>query len=176
MLKGSWTPDQVRGDGETNGGLRHRLSDSRQYRSGRLADIASFADKRRMSIYRRDEKLPEWEPVPWSSKGLKADEQEAGFHVRAITQIKWSLIPFRKFPEEGVFGFNKEWLIERDDAFFATIGGEDLLLIDNTWFGWPDPPRWGLATRPSGRNELAWSHWGHFADLPQQWKVQPTTD
>ncbi|MET0310082.1 MAG: hypothetical protein ABW023_15355 [Sphingomonas sp.] len=124
-----------------------------------------------MSIYRRDEILPEWEPVPWPRGGKAADRQEQGFHERAQLPIHWQPIPWKAFPSDGVFGLRKEPLMSLDAAYFASLGAEDLLLIDNTWFDWPDPPRWGLVSRLQGRSDLPWDHWGHFPDLPSAWIV-----
>jgi len=124
-----------------------------------------------MSTYHRDELLPEWEPVPWDMANDAANEQERGFHERASKLITWTAIPFKNFPDSGLFNEPKDWLMKIDAAHYATCDGEDLLLIDNTWFGWPDPPRWGLVSRLSGKNDLQWTHWGHFSNLPLQWQV-----
>jgi len=128
-----------------------------------------------MSIYRRDSILPEWEPVPWEMDADAADEQERGFHKRAQMAIQWQAIPWKSFPSAGIFGHQRDWLSSVDAAFFATAGEEDLLLIDNTWSGWPDPPRWGLASRPSGQNDFPWQRWGHFPDLPPAWNIPAST-
>lgn len=124
-----------------------------------------------MSIYRRDDASPEWEPMPWDLAGEAADEQEAGFHRRAITPISWQPVPYQSFPKEGVFGHRKDWFAEHEVEFYASLDGEDLLLIRNPWHGFPDPPEWGLASRPSGRNDLRWVGWGHFPELPNAWAL-----
>ena len=124
-----------------------------------------------MAIYKRDEVLPDWEPSPWPMVTDAAEAQELGFHKRAQMPIGWEPIPWKSFPEQGIFGHAKDWLSSVDAAYFASFGGEDLLLIDNTWFGWPDPPRWGLASRPCGRHDRQWDRWGHFPDLPAAWHV-----
>ena len=123
-----------------------------------------------MTIYQRDEILPEWEPAPWPMDAHAADKQEQGFHRRSQMPIDWQSIPWKAFPTEGIFGHSKEWLSDVDAAFFATFEGEDLLLIDNTWFGWPDPPRWGLASRPHGHANMQWERWGYFPELPPAWQ------
>jgi hypothetical protein len=124
-----------------------------------------------MSIYRRDEIAPEWEPAPWPMDAEAADEQERGFLERANKPIRWQPIPWKAFPSEGIFGHQKEWFSSADVEFVASVDGEDLLLIRNTWFGFPDPPEWGLASRPTGSNDIAWSRWGHFPDLPIAWSL-----
>ncbi|MDP1736183.1 MAG: hypothetical protein Q8L23_01950 [Caulobacter sp.] len=129
-----------------------------------------------MAIYRRDEVLPDWEPIPWTLSGEHADAQEREFHLRAGKAILWSPVPLRAFPSGGLLGQDRSWFVANDVAFVATVDGEDLVLIDNTWFGFPDPPRWGLATRPADRFDLPWRSWGHFPDLPQAWSTQANID
>lgn len=122
-----------------------------------------------MALYRRDPILPEWEPVPFTLCGKAADRQEAGFHRFAQMAIHWSRIDYADFPETGLFGHDRAWFADRDVSHVATLGDEALLLIDNVWFGWPDPPRWGLVSRD--RDGTKWQHWGHFPDLPASWQV-----
>jgi hypothetical protein len=124
-----------------------------------------------VSIYSRDEINPQWEPAPWPMAADAANDQERGFHERAMRQIIWSPIPWLSFPQDGIFGHSKDWLSSVDAAFFATSEDEDLLLIENTWSGWPDPPRWGLASRPSSELNHQWQRWGHFPDLPSAWTL-----
>ena len=124
-----------------------------------------------MSIYRRDVVSPEWEPVPWTMAGDAADEQERGFHERALKPIQWQRLPWKAFPPEGIFDHDKDWFLSVDAGFFASTDDEDLLLIQNTWHGFPDPPEWGLVSRPTHRADVAWSRWGHFPDLPVNWVV-----
>ncbi|WP_267548977.1 hypothetical protein [Rhizobium rhizogenes] len=100
-----------------------------------------------------------------------ADAQRRAFHERAMMPIKWQPVPWKRFPSDGIFGHQKDWFVSAEVEFIASSGGEDLLLIENVWFGWPDPPQWGLASRPSGRSDLEWERWGNFADLPTAWQV-----
>jgi hypothetical protein len=124
-----------------------------------------------MSLYNRDPYNPEWEPIPWNASEDVAAEQERGFHQRAKAAIAWKLVPLDDFPIEGIFGRPREWFRSNDIVFFASHAGEDLVLIQNTWSGWPDPPEWGLASRPSGMSDAEWIHWGHFPRLPARWTL-----
>lgn len=124
-----------------------------------------------MSIYRRDVVSPEWEPTPYNLAGPEADEQELGFHARATKSIEWALVPYRVFPEGGIFEHDRAWFSEHDIECYATLDGEDLILIRNLWHGFPDPPEWGLASRPSGRSDIKWREWGYVPDLPKAWIV-----
>jgi len=124
-----------------------------------------------VSLYKRDEIFPEWEPIPWGMSGEAADEQESGFHERALKPIAWRETPWRAFPPEGIFGHGRDWFISNEVAFFASVDGEDLILIRNTWHGWPDPPEWGLASRRRGRTDIPWTMWGSFPTLPAAWSI-----
>lgn len=125
-----------------------------------------------MSIYRRDPILPEWEPVPYTLTGQPADDQERGFDQRAQKTILWQRFPWQDFPKDGVFGEGKDWLRSIDAEYCVTVDGEDLILIRNVWFGFPDPPEWGLISRPRGSTHK-WAHWGHFPNLPLAWTLPP---
>ncbi|GAB7540153.1 hypothetical protein [Burkholderia sp. 3C] len=122
-----------------------------------------------MSIYRRHYVFPAWEPIPWNMQGAAADTQELGFHDRAMKPIPWTRTPWRDFPQSGLFGCDCDWFRSNDIAFYATFDSEDLILIQNIWHGFPDPPEWGLASRPAGQVGTSWSQWGHFPDLPKSW-------
>ncbi|MCP1576163.1 hypothetical protein J2S30_004542 [Herbaspirillum rubrisubalbicans] len=124
-----------------------------------------------MSIYRRDDVSPAWEPIPWDIEGATADAQELGFHERAMKRISWLATPFDNFPQEGIFGQSRDWFVSNEIAFYATFNSEDLILIQNTWHGFPDPPEWRLASRPVDRASVSWSEWGHFSDLPALWNM-----
>ena len=124
-----------------------------------------------MSIYKRDDVFPEWEPIPWDAQGAEVFEQEMGFHERALKALIWTRVDWKNFPAQGIFGKDREWFSGHDVAYVTTFGDEDLILIRNTWFGFPDPPEWGLASRPAGNRESRWKRWGHFSDLPAAWRV-----
>jgi hypothetical protein len=124
-----------------------------------------------MSIYNRDSVSPEWEPMPWDAQGPQVDEQERGFHERACKPLAWSKIDWRAFPAAGVFGQGVEWFREHDIEYVTTFDGEEMVLIRNTWSGFPDPPEWGLASRRAGRADARWEMWGCFPALPNAWTV-----
>ena len=115
-----------------------------------------------MGVYRRDAHFPEWEPIPWELAGRKADAQERGFHERALKPLVWRRVDWKHFPPEGIFGHDRDWFVSNDIAYVASCDGEDLVLIHNIWFGFPDPPEWGLASRLTGTEE-----W-------QMWAISPT--
>lgn len=124
-----------------------------------------------MSIYKRDEVDPEWEPIPWDASGPQVDEQEKGLHERALKPLVWKTFDWINFPENGIFGRDRDWFVSHDIAFVATFGYEDFILVRNTWFGFPDPPEWALGSRPAENTQTRWTMWGHFPDLPSAWSV-----
>jgi hypothetical protein len=124
-----------------------------------------------LGIYKRDKMNPEWEPIPWDANGPEVNEQERGFHQRALKQLVWSKVSMSSFPAKGIYGRDKEWFSRNDDAYVATFDDEEMILIRNTWSGFPDPPEWGLASRPIGDVDAQWQMWGHFPSLPAAWSV-----
>lgn len=124
-----------------------------------------------MSIYKRDAVFPEWEPIPWNAHGPQVDEQESGFYARAQKPLTWKKVNWKNFPDRGIFGRDRDWFVRHDIAFVTTFDDEDLILVRNTWFGFPDPPEWGLGSRPKGSVQAHWTMWGHFPDLPSAWNV-----
>ena len=124
-----------------------------------------------MGIYKRDGVNPEWEPVPWKAVGPQADAQEMGFHQRAMKPLVWTKVDWSNFPDEGIFGKSRDYLLERDVAYVTTFDGEDLVLTQGLWHGFPDPPEWGLLSRVAGEESAKWEHWGHFPVLPVAWRL-----
>jgi len=124
-----------------------------------------------MSIFHRDAVFPQWEPIPWNAKGPQVDEQERGFYQRAVKPLVWMRVPWESFPPDGIFGQDRNWFVSHDIDYVCTFDNENLVLIRNVWFGFPDPPEWGLASRPIGNEGAQWVMWGHFPDLPSAWHV-----
>ncbi|MCW4460299.1 hypothetical protein OK349_01150 [Sphingomonas sp. BT-65] len=108
-----------------------------------------------------------WEADPWDASDILADAQLAGFQERATKPIEWASI--RK-AGSSVFGIERQKLTSGDVEFYATHDGEDLLLMQLAWHGFPDPPEWRLASRPSG-SDGPWESWGYFDDLPGHWRI-----
>jgi hypothetical protein len=110
-----------------------------------------------------------WEADPWDASDEIADAQLAGFLERASKPICWASI---RQAGSSVFGIEREKLTGCDVEYYATDDGEDLLLMQMAWHGFPDPPEWRLSSRPSG-SENSWQSWGYFADLPKSWRLEP---
>lgn len=112
----------------------------------------------------------DWEAVPWDASNDIADAQLKGFRERFAKPIQWQAI--QSIAASGkLFGLEKQWFISRDVGFFAEHDGEQLLLIQLSWHGFPDPPEWGLVSRTTGNGTGQWSEWGYFANLPPCWSI-----
>lgn len=111
-----------------------------------------------------------WEADPWDASDAVADSQLAGFYERAGKAIIW--FPVHQ-AGSSLFGAEIGKFSKADVKFYATHAGEDMVLMQLDWHGFPDPPEWRLATRPSNRSDIRWSSWGYFADLPERW-IMPT--
>lgn len=112
----------------------------------------------------------DWEAVPWNASDAVANSQLQGYRERSAKPIQWHAI--RNIAADGkLFGLEKQWLTSRDVEYFAEKDGEQLLLIQLAWHGFPDPPEWGLASRVVGSETAQWSEWGYFAHLPTCWSV-----
>lgn len=110
----------------------------------------------------------DWEADPWDTSNEVANAQLAGFRDRAGKAIIW--FPIRD-AGPSLFGEDIEERRNADVKFYATHDSEDMILMQLDWQGYPDPPEWRLATRPTGRNDVRWTSWGYFADLPERWII-----
>lgn len=118
-----------------------------------------------------DDEFEGWEPIPWDAAPAEVTSQLQGFTTRARKPLVWTKLDFANFPPEGVFGKDRDWFVSRDVAYVTIFEDEHLVLIQNTWFGFPDPPEWGLASRAISTPHVAWSMWGHFPKLPKAWTM-----
>ncbi len=108
-----------------------------------------------------------WEADPWDASDVVAEAQLTGFRERAAKAIEWASM---RNTGASVFSIEIEKLLGADVAFFATHDGEELLLMQSVWHGFPDPPEWRLATRANGSDDQ-WSSWGHFSEMPDNWQL-----
>ena len=116
--------------------------------------------------------FPDWEPSPYDLTGEAAELQESGFQERAKWPISWVRLPrWDEFPTEGILGRDREFFLSIDAVCYASCEGEDLLLMQNAWFGWPDPPEWGLVSKVAQPSGTKWRPWGYFPRCPRRWKV-----
>lgn len=115
---------------------------------------------------RMNSAMNSWEADPWDASDAVAEAQLAGFRERAVKPVEWHSVR----AAGAVFGVENAKLTSADVEFFATRDGEEMLLMQLAWHGFPDPPEWRLATRRAG-SEGPWETWGYFEDLPECWLV-----
>jgi len=117
-----------------------------------------------------------WEPIPHNAGWRVLWHQRRGFKERSRWPLVWNTIDWSTFPEEGVFGHDRAWCIEREVHATCTYAGEDLVLTNLAWAGWPDPPEWGLWSRAENDRSAQWRPWGHFVLIPHAWSVPEPDD
>lgn len=117
-------------------------------------------------IERMNSASNQWEPDPWDASDAEAASQFEGFEIRSAKPLIW--FPIRS-AKGLVFGTDAQKLINADVEYFATYDDEDMILMRLAWHGFPDPPEWRLATRPSSGRQEPWKVWGYFAKLPDPW-------
>ena len=107
-----------------------------------------------------------WEADPWDASDRVADEQLAGFQERMAKPIIWTSV---RSDDPLSFKIDRQRLKELEVEFCAAHDGEEMLLMQLTWHGFPDPPEWRLATRLIGTE--TWVSWGYFAEIPSKWQL-----
>jgi hypothetical protein len=92
-----------------------------------------------------------------------------GYRERASWPLNWWRASLDDWPPISALGDDYDWARKMGTGFVTEFGDEVLFLIDRDWFGWPDPPQWGLASFHKGQGK--WALWGNFAVLPNAWKI-----
>ncbi|AOU94482.1 uncharacterized protein AruCF_3591 [Achromobacter ruhlandii] len=93
-----------------------------------------------------------------------------------MVAVGWQSIPFGDLPAEGLFGLTADQLSSAEAVCHATVQDEHWVLTQLLWHGFPDPPEWGLWTRPRDAAGRPWTSWGQFAALPPAWRLPPGVD
>ncbi len=117
-----------------------------------------------------------WEADPWDATDAVADYQLAGFEQRALLPIVWTKTYELRQNDTKLFGMDTKWFSELDVEFCAVHNGEDFVLMQLLWHGFPDPPEWRLASRVSSKHDQPWETWGYFANLPVSWEFSKATN
>lgn len=112
-----------------------------------------------------------WEPIPYDAAGDVEAQQRRGFERRARKSLVWLDRRDRLEGRGTDFGEDVRWFTRMEVACVCTHDGEDLVLVNLAWSGFPDPPPWGLWSRASGNHDADWQPWGHFYRLPTAWYV-----
>lgn len=110
-----------------------------------------------------------WEPIPWTLGFFRSRSIRSGFSERASWSLDWRRAGADDWPPSHALGQDYDWARKTGTGFIANFDDETLYLIDRDWFGWPDPPQWGLASYD--RVPHKWRLWGNFDDAPPAWKL-----
>ncbi|MGI4733483.1 MAG: hypothetical protein ACRYFW_17320 [Janthinobacterium lividum] len=110
-----------------------------------------------------------WEPIPWKLSFLRSRWIKRAFRERTQLALDWRPAVEADWPPEEVLSDDLDWVRKTGTGFVADRGNERLFLFNRDWFGWPDPPEWGLAS--VGNFDGKWHLWGSFDTLPETWKV-----
>jgi hypothetical protein len=92
-----------------------------------------------------------------------------GCNERIQLLLDWRRATEADWPPEHALADDVDWSRQMGVGFVAEAGDEKLFLFSRDWFGWPDPPEWGLASFNKVNGE--WHLWGSFDVLPSTWKV-----
>jgi hypothetical protein len=109
-----------------------------------------------------------WEPIPWNSGFFRGRPSKHGFIERAQWSLVWRKAEEADWPPSEAVKADLDWPRRTGTGFVSDSETETLYLIDRDWFGWPDPPRWGLASR--AKVDGTWHLWGSFDDIPPTWR------
>ena len=96
--------------------------------------------------------------------------------IWAQTEYLRVLAVLGDLPAEGLFGLTADQLRSAEAVCHATVQDEHWVLTQLLWHGFPDPPEWGLWTRPRNASGQPWTSWGQFAHLPPAWRLPPGVD
>jgi len=110
-----------------------------------------------------------WEPIPWKLGFLGSRRLKQGFLERSTLPLDWRAATESDWPPVEALGDDFDWARRTGTGFVAERDEENLFLIHRDWFGWPDPPEWGLASR--SKADGSWYLWGSFDAVPENWKV-----
>ena len=104
-----------------------------------------------------------WEPHPWGAPKKVWKAQIERFEIMSVLNMNWTAVK-----SQQPFNLPENSIVELDISHFASHDGANYILMDNVWFGWPDPPRWRAAQNVP-KIGLTWEECGYFTDIPKAW-------
>lgn len=98
--------------------------------------------------------------------------------LRAKTPQHWPDVEWRPACEEDWPPTEKltgdlDWVRRTGTGWSAEFYEKRWFLFDRDWFGWPDPPEWGLA---SFNTREGWRFYDDFDVFPSSWIVPKVQD
>jgi hypothetical protein len=115
-----------------------------------------------------------WEPIPWNLGFFRSRSNKRGFAERTRWPLVWRKTGDAEWPPSERVDADLDWARRTGTGFVSDSETERLYLIDRDWFGWPDPPRWGLASK--NKSDGSWHLWGSFDNLPPAWSFADEVD
>ncbi len=109
-----------------------------------------------------------WEPIPWRLGFFASRKAKKGFNQRAQFPLNFSPAT-SEWPPEHALADDFDFARRTGTGFMAETDDEKFFLIHRDWFGWPDPPEWGLVSQSKANG--GWQRWGSFNELPAIWTV-----
>jgi hypothetical protein len=109
-----------------------------------------------------------WEPIPWQLGFFASRKAKKGFVDRRKLSLEF--VPAdQEWPPESALADDFDFARHTGTGFVAETDDEKFFLIHRDWFGWPDPPEWGLVSQ--SKADGSWHRWGSFSDIPPSWSV-----
>lgn len=95
-------------------------------------------------------------------------KQKANFLNCVRKSLIWQKFSFKKFERTGLWGKEASDFRQFDLEYISEDGNRKFMLMENVWFGFPDPPEWRLAF--SDKSDLSeWQECGYFYNMPESW-------
>jgi hypothetical protein len=82
--------------------------------------------------------------------------------------VSWRPATTEDWPPTKLLQGDLDWMRRTGTGYVSEFDGKRWFLFDRDWFGWPDPPEWGLASYEPSRG---WRFFDDFDVLPENWIV-----
>ena len=82
--------------------------------------------------------------------------------------VEWRSADEADWPPVERLTEDLDWMRRTGTGWSAEFDEKRWFLFDRDWFGWPDPPEWGLA---SFNTREGWRFYNDFDVLPLNWIV-----
>ena len=82
--------------------------------------------------------------------------------------VTWRPALTEDWPPTELVQNDLDWMRKTGTGYVSEFNGKRWFLFDRDWFGWPDPPEWGLASHEA---EEGWRFFDDFDLLPENWVV-----
>jgi hypothetical protein len=86
----------------------------------------------------------------------------------------WRPATIEDWPPSDLLQGDLDWMRKTGTGYVSEFHGKRWFLFDRDWFGWPDPPEWGLASYEAAGE--GWQFFDDFDVLPKNWIVPKVTN